>query len=1188
MSNHYFKCPALPASGLTQTWRGLPGASRALSLLSAVQQATQPTFLLAVTRDGNETEDLFEALQFFSGSSQAQSNTSPVNTQTKEQVSVVQLPDQETLPYDHFSPHPDIISDRLNTLYRLQNDNALQHKGICIISAGALMARLCPRSYINQHSLVVQVGETLRIEQLKRRLVEVGYQHRESVFEHGDFAVRGSVLDLFPMGSQLPYRIELFDTEIESLRTFDPENQRSLDRIDALSILPAGEVAFDKTAINHFRDQWHNEFNHDPDICPVHGDTVAGIISAGIEAYLPMFFDSTETIFDYLPEHSVICSYPELEDSLQGFRREAERRYTQQNIDPTRPLLAPDKLFLAIDECFGAIKRSGHIKICGLPAIEPSHPERGEYVFNCSTNAQLLIDDHSKTPLQNIENFILDSEHEHTKLLFCVDSLGRREVLLEKLNAAGIATVAVEQWGDFLTSDDQAHQAHGVSVTSFNRGAWLHDLNIAIVAEPELFGITIKPKARKNRDKNTLAEATIHSLVELRVGAPIVHIDHGVGRYLGLECMPVPVSQNHSIDAEFMTLEYAGGDKLYVPVTAMHLISRYMGGDENTAPLNKLGTDSWGNAKRKAIANVRDVAAELLAIYAKRKAMQGFAHGLEADDYRRFCEQFPFEETVDQQNAIDAVVSDMQSQQAMDRLVCGDVGFGKTEVAMRAAFVAVNNSKQVMVLVPTTLLAQQHFQNFQDRLADWPVKIDTLSRFRSASEQKSVLANFASGNIDILIGTHKLIQKSIVAKDLGLVVVDEEHRFGVSQKEQLKRLCANVDLLTMTATPIPRTLNMAMAGLRDLSIITTPPARRLSVKTFVREKQTSLVQEAMLRELLRGGQVFYLHNDVSSIERTAREIEELLPDARVTVGHGQMPERQLEQVMADFYHKKYNVLVCTTIIENGIDIPNANTIVIERADKFGLAQLHQLRGRVGRSHHQAYAYLFIPQRKRLTKDAEKRLQAIEESQDLGAGFMLATHDLEIRGAGELLGSDQSGQIQSIGFSLYLDMLDRAVNSLNAGEEIDLTSPLEIQGEMNLHLPALIPHNYLPDIHNRLILYKRIASAESNEALRDIQVEMIDRFGLLRDEIRNLFTLMELKLAARPIGIKKIDSGERGGFVEFTTKTTVDPMTIVSMVQDSPHIFQLKGATRLNFKLDLPESSDRIEWVSALILQLSNA
>ncbi|MBT8148455.1 MAG: transcription-repair coupling factor, partial [Gammaproteobacteria bacterium] len=853
----------------------------------------------------------------------------------------------------------------------------------------------------------------------------------------------------------------------------------------------------------------------------------------------------------------------------------------------TRPLLAPTKLYQEVDECLGNIKALGHVKLQATTENTGNlRAERGEYAFNCSANPQLSIDDHSNEPLQNLQNFLLDAQYQHLNCLFCVESMGRREVLLEKLKNAGVNCIAVDDWPAFIDTCKAGKRQHGVVVSGFNQGAQLNDLQIAIVAEPELFGVAIKPRARKNRDKNTLAEATIHSLVELRCGAPIVHIDHGVGRYLGLDSMPVPVSHGHSIDAEFMTLEYAGGDRLYVPVTSLHLISRYMGGDENSAPLNKLGTDSWGKAKRKAIANVRDVAAELLAIHAKRRSLTGYAHVLNDEDYRRFCDQFPFEETVDQQQAIDAVVDDMQKLESMDRLVCGDVGFGKTEVAMRAAFVAVSNSKQVMMLVPTTLLAQQHFQNFQDRFADWPVKVDTLSRFRTASEQKTVLAQLANGTIDILIGTHKLIQKTINTKDLGLVIVDEEHRFGVSQKEQLKRLCAHVDLLTMTATPIPRTLNMAMAGLRDLSIITTPPARRLSVKTFVREKQASLVQEAMLRELLRGGQVFYLHNDVNTIERAARELEQLLPDARVAIGHGQMPERQLEQVMSDFYHKKYNVLVCSTIIETGIDVPNANTIIIERADKFGLAQLHQLRGRVGRSHHQAYAYLFIPNRKLLTSDAEKRLQAIEEAQDLGAGFMLATHDLEIRGAGELLGSDQSGQIQSIGFSLYLDMLDRAVSSLNNGEEIDLTSPLEILGEINLHIPALIPDDYLPDIHNRLILYKRIANAESNDALRELQVEMIDRFGLLREEVKNLFTLTQLKLAARPIGIKKIDAGEHGGFVEFTAKTHVDPLAIVKLVQESPHIFQLKGATRLNFKLDLPESRDRVEWVAGFIADLA--
>lgn len=1163
-----FKLPR-PKPESLHKWYGLSGVSRTLAIYQSVK--LHQHFALLIVKDGSDMQDCYEALSFFASDDNS--------------INIFKFPDTETLPYDHFSPHHDITSDRLHTLYHIQK----QTVGICLVTASSLLSRLCPRDHINKDSLVVSTGESFDVEAMKNRLVQVGYQHRETVFEHGEFAVRGSLIDLFPMGSDLPYRIELFDTEVESLRTFEPESQRSIDRIDAISILPAGEIRLDEPAINQFRDQWHHQFNQNPDICPIYQDTLSGITSAGIEAYLPMFFENTETIFDYIPNNTTVFSLSDLETSLSGFLAETYRRYEQHAIDPTRPLLPPIKLYLTLDECFQKLNQCSHISLDSKDLNELANSERGEYQFAVSANTTFLIDEHSKQPLANIEKAILENQQGIDAFLLCVESIGRREILIEKLTSNNLNALPVNSWSDFysLKQSNQYQPLIGIAISGFNTGSSFYDDNIAIIAEPELFGVAIKPKARNQKEKQNLAEATIHSLLELRIGAPIVHIDHGVGRYLGLERIPVPVSAGKSIDSEFLTLEYSGGDKLYVPVTSLHLINRYMGGDESSAPTSRLGSESWRATRKKVIANIHDVAAELLAIYAKRKSMQGYACSMAEEDYAKFSEQFPFEETIDQLTTINAVINDMQSETAMDRLVCGDVGFGKTEVAMRAAFMAVSNSKQVMLLVPTTLLAQQHCTSFEDRFADWPITINSLSRFKSASEQKQILESFQQGKTDIIIGTHKLIQKDIKPKNLGLVIVDEEHRFGVRQKEQLKRLCANVDLLTMTATPIPRTLNMAMAGLRDLSIITTPPARRLSVKTFVHEKQDSLTKEALLRELLRGGQVFYLHNEVNSIERTARELGELIPDARIAIGHGQMPERELEQVMSDFYHKKYNVLVCTTIIETGIDIPNANTIIIERADKFGLAQLHQLRGRVGRSHHQAYAYLFIPNKKLLTKDAEKRLQAIEEAQDLGAGFMLATHDLEIRGAGELLGDEQSGQIQSIGFSLYLDMLDRAVTALKSGEEIDLSAPLTVQGEINLHLAALIPDDYLPDIHNRLMLYKRIANAQTTAELRELQVEMIDRFGLLTTEIKHLFAIMTIKLACIPLGIDKIDAGPEGGYIEFSKQTHIDPMKIVSLVQNDPQTYQLKGATRLSFKMQLIEPQQRIEWIQNFVDELAS-
>lgn len=1170
MSLELLPASATPAIGQIHAWHSLPGASAAVALLASLQR--EKRFALVITKDASDTQEWYEALRFFAAD----------NSDFCLRI----FPDREVLPYDYFSPHPDIISERLSTLYHLQNETF----GVCLVTTSTLLARVCPRSYVNRDSLVIQVEQKFDAKQIKIQLENAGYQHRDTVFEHGEYAVRGSLLDIFPMGSEFPYRIELFDDEVSSLRTFDADTQRSLDKIERIEILPAAEVCLDQQAINTFRDQWHIQFKQNPTVCPIYQDVLAGIPYSGIESYLPMFFDSTDSLLDFLPDNSVLFSYPEFEKTASDFLANVSDRYEQQAIDPTRPLLSPNNLYLRVDECFARMSDFSRITTTANELEQKQNTARGLFSCAAATNPQLLIDDHAENALTRLQAFLTSSPKHSADtrhVLFCVESLGRREIFAEKLKAIGINAINCETWQDFtaaVESNNHTPQT-GIAVAAFNKGASFAASGISIIAEPELFGVNIKPKARSNKERNLLADSAIHNLIELNVGSPIVHLDHGVGRYLGLEHMPIDGGAGKIIDAEFLTLEYAGGDRLYVPVTSLHMISRYMGGDESQAPLNKLGSENWGNAKRKAIANIHDVAAELLDIYARRKSMQGFAFEVIDNDYQRFCDKFPFEETVDQKATIHAVIQDMQKDTAMDRLVCGDVGFGKTEVAMRAAFLAASNSKQVMVLVPTTLLAQQHFQNFQDRFADWPIAIETLSRFKTSKEQSKVMASFKNGTTDILIGTHKLIQKDIEPNDLGLVIVDEEHRFGVRQKEQLKSLCANVDLLTMTATPIPRTLNMAMAGLRDLSIIATPPAKRLSVKTFVHEKQTGILKEALLRELLRGGQVFFLHNDVSSIERAAQELRDLLPDARVAVGHGQMPERELERVMSDFYHRRFNILVCSTIIETGIDIPNANTIIIERADKFGLAQLHQLRGRVGRSHHQAYAYLFVPNRKLLSRDATKRLEAIEEAQDLGAGFMLATHDLEIRGAGQLLGDEQSGQMQSVGYTLYLDMLERAVTALKKGESVDLAAPLNILGEINLHLPALIPDEYLPDVHNRLILYKRIASADSRDKLRELQVEMIDRFGLLTDEIKNLFVIMEIKLRCIAIGIAKIDTGENGGYIDFTSNTSVNPMTIVGLVQNDYETFKLTSATRLTFSQFLPESQQRLQWISALVDQL---
>ncbi len=758
-------------------------------------------------------------------------------------------------------------------------------------------------------------------------------------------------------------------------------------------------------------------------------------------------------------------------------------------------------------------------------------------------------------------------------VLFCAESAGRREVFGEFLARAGLRPVDAENFAAFR--DGNAKLALTVAPIEC---AALTDA-FALITETQVFGVRADTEARRDA-RSVDSDQIIRNLTELHIGAPVVHIDHGVGRYLGLRTLEIDGALS-----EFLTIEYADDAKLYVPVTALHLISRYGGADEANAPLHRLGSDQWDKAKRRAAEKIHDVAAELLNIYAHRQARQGTALTAPDDEYQRFVDQFPFDVTSDQRRAIDEVIADLTNPKSMDRLICGDVGFGKTEVAMRAAFVAVQSRKQVVILVPTTLLAQQHYESFRDRFADWPVQIEAVSRLRTESELAAVRQRLSSGAIDIVIGTHKLLNSKFAFRELGLVIIDEEHRFGVRQKERLRTLRAEVDVLTLTATPIPRTLNLAMGGIRDLSIIATPPARRLSVKTFVVQRRKHLIREAISRELARGGQVFYLHNEVRTIEQTATEIGELIPEARIGVGHGQMPKRRLELVMSDFYHRRSNVLVCTTIIENGIDIPNANTMIMDRADKFGLAQLHQLRGRVGRSHRQAYAYLLIPHPKALTQDARKRLEAIEAAGELGVGFSLATHDLEIRGAGELLGEDQSGQIESIGFSLYMDMLDRAVRAIRAGKTPDLDAQLTPHQEVNLRVPALIPEDYLPDVHTRLILYKRISSAEHRDALDELRVEMIDRFGGLPNATKTLFEVTALRLTAAALGIARIDFGPTGGRIEFASDTRVDPIALVRLVQREPNSYRLEDGTRLRVTAKLDDAQARFDHVAHLLDRL---
>jgi transcription-repair coupling factor (superfamily II helicase) len=1138
------RLPPLPAASGKQHWGNLPGAALSLAIAEAASNAKRFTLLL--TADSQSAERLQEELAFFA-----------------PELPVLHFPDWETLPYDLFSPHQDIVSQRIATLYQLPE---LSH-GVLVVPITTALHRLAPKRFLLGSSLVLDVGQKLDVEQMRLRLEAAGYRCVDTVYEHGEFAVRGALIDLFPMGSALPYRIDLFDDEIETLRTFDPENQRSIDKVESIRLLPAREFPLKKEAVTGFRARFRERFDVDFRRCPIYQDLSTGITPAGIEYYLPLFYEETATLFDYLPEDSQVFSLPGIEQAAEQFWNDVRNRYEERRVDPERPLLPPAELFMPVEDCFARLKLWPRV-VASQQDVEPGI---GRERFPAQPLPELAIESKASEPLGKLRQFL---DGFPGRVLFTAESAGRREVLLELLARLKLRPQEVEGWGGFLASEE--HLA--IAIAPLDEGLLLDE--VALVAESPLFGQRVMQRRRREKSRDG-GDNVIKNLTELREGAPVVHIDHGVGRYQGLVTLEIEGQAQ-----EFLLLQYADEAKLYVPVASLHLIARYTGSDDALAPLHKLGSETWQKAKRKAAEQVRDVAAELLDIYARRAARQGYAFKDPQVDYETFAAGFPFEETPDQQAAIDAVREDLLSAKPMDRLVCGDVGFGKTEVAMRAAFIAVHGGKQVAVLVPTTLLAQQHYNSFRDRFADWPVRVEVMSRFKSAKEVQNAITELADGKIDILIGTHKLLQDDVKFSNLGLVIIDEEHRFGVRQKEQLKALRSEVDILTLTATPIPRTLNMSIAGMRDLSIIATPPARRLSVRTFVMEANNPTIKEALLRELLRGGQVYYLHNDVKTIEKCAADLQTLVPEARIAIGHGQMRERDLEQVMSDFYHKRFNVLVASTIIETGIDVPSANTIIIERADKFGLAQLHQLRGRVGRSHHQAYAYLLTPPRKAMTDDAQKRLEAIANAQDLGAGFVLATHDLEIRGAGELLGEGQSGQIQAVGFTLYMEMLERAVKAIRKGEQPNLEQPLGGGPEINLRLPALIPEDYLPDVHARLILYKRIANAADEDGLKELQVEMIDRFGLLPEPTKNLVRLTLLKLQAEKLGITKIDAGPQGGRIEFSADTSVDPMVLIKLIQSQPNRYKFEGATLFKFQVPMERPEERFNTLEALLERLA--
>ncbi|MFJ5432869.1 transcription-repair coupling factor [Pectobacterium sp. CHL-2024] len=1073
---------------------------------------------------------------------------------------VTTLPDWETLPYDSFSPHQEIISTRLSTLYQLPN----MTRGVLILPVNTLMQRVCPHSFLHGHALVLKKGQRLSRDKLRSQLEQAGYRSVDQVMEHGEYATRGALLDLFPMGSEEPYRIDFFDDEIDSLRLFDVDTQRTLNEVPHINLLPAHEFPTDKTAIELFRSQWREQFEVRRDAEHIYQQVSKGVWPAGIEYWQPLFFsEPLPSLFSYFPTNTLIVNTGNIEQSAERFWQDIQQRFESRRVDPMRPLLPSDSLWLRVDGLFTELKAWPRVQL-----RTDTLPEKAANVnLAYLPLPELAIQHQQKSPLDTLRRFI---EQFEGQIIFSVESEGRRETLQEllariKLNPTLISTL--EQAQDRGTYLIIGASEHGFIDTLRQR---------ALICESDLLGERVSRRRQDNR-RTINTDTLIRNLAELRPGQPVVHLEHGVGRYAGLTTL-----EAGGIKAEYLILAYAGEDKLYVPVSSLHLISRYAGGADENAPLHKLGGDAWSRARQKAAERVRDVAAELLDIYAQRAAKSGFAFKHDKTQYQLFCESFPFETTPDQAQAINAVLSDMCQPLAMDRLVCGDVGFGKTEVAMRAAFLAVENHKQVAVLVPTTLLAQQHFDNFRDRFANWPVKIEMISRFRSAREQTQVLEETQEGKVDILIGTHKLLQSDVRWRDLGLLIVDEEHRFGVRHKERIKAMRADVDILTLTATPIPRTLNMAMSGMRDLSIIATPPARRLAVKTFVREYDNLVVREAILREILRGGQVYYLYNDVENIEKATQRLAELVPEARIAIGHGQMRERELERVMNDFHHQRFNVLVCTTIIETGIDIPSANTIIIERADHFGLAQLHQLRGRVGRSHHQAYAYLLTPNPKAMSTDAQKRLEAIASLEDLGAGFALATHDLEIRGAGELLGDDQSGQMTSVGFSLYMELLESAVDALKAGREPSLEDLINSQTDVELRLPALLPDDFIPDVNTRLSLYKRIASAKTTAELDELKVELIDRFGLLPDASRYLLQIAALRQQAQALGIRRIEGNEKGGFIEFSEQNRVDPSHLIGLLQRDPGTYRLDGPTRLKFMKDLSDRPQRIEFIGSLL------
>ncbi|GLR13016.1 transcription-repair-coupling factor [Chitinimonas prasina] len=1142
---HLLPIPPLPPAG-QRTRLVLPAGSSDASLLAAMAEQVKPLALLAA--DAQTAARLKDEIAWFAPGK-----------------NVVLLPDWETLPYDSFSPHHDLISERLATLWQIRQQQA----DVIIVPVQTALMPLPPVEYLTAYSFFLKAKTRLDVEKLRSDLAFAGYSHVTQVYGPGEFSIRGGLIDLFPMGSTLPYRLDLFDSDIETIRTFDVDTQRSIYPVPEIRLLPAREFPLDDNGRAKFRSRFREVFEGDPSKSRVYKDISSGLIPPGVEYYLPLFFDQTATLFDYLPADTLLAQHGDLMQACDRFWADTQSRYKMLAGDRDRPLLPPNELFIGTDRFFALMKPYRRLELSAeAPAVEDAR----ETAWREASRGlpDLRVDRRADNPIQKLADFVDGFDG---RVVLLAESLGRRETLHQYFAEYGLSVAVAETWQDCLASTERV--LLGVSPLA----AGFIVSGMAVITEADLYGHS-STLSRRKAQKRSNAEGMLRDLSELKVGDPVVHEQHGIGRYMGLVSMDLGEGVT-----EMLLLEYAGSDKLYVPVAQLHLISRYAGGAEDSAPLHKLGSGQWEKAKRKAAEQVRDTAAELLNLYARRAAREGYAFGFKPHDYEAFADGFGFEETADQAGAIEAVIADMTSGKPMDRLICGDVGFGKTEVALRAAYVAVADGKQVAVLVPTTLLAEQHFQNFSDRFADLPVRVAELSRFRSKKEVDAAVAGMESGSIDIVIGTHKLVQDGIKFKNLGLVIIDEEHRFGVRHKEQLKALRSEVDVLTLTATPIPRTLAMSLEGLRDFSVIATAPSRRLAIKTFVANWSDGVIREAVLRELKRGGQVFFLHNEVDTIINMHEKLAALLPEARIGVAHGQMRERDLEQVMRDFNQQRFNLLLCTTIIETGIDIPNANTIIMNRADKFGLAQLHQMRGRVGRSHHQAYAYLLVPDIKALTASAQKRLEAIQQMEELGSGFYLAMHDLEIRGAGEVLGDDQSGEMQEIGFSLYSAMLNEAVKALKKGVEPDLNAPLGVATEINLHSPALLPNDYCPDVHERLVIYKRLANCETNDELDDMQQELIDRFGLLPPPAKILLDCHRLRLVAKPMGVLKLDASEIAISVQFAAQNTLDPMKVMKLIQTKRN-YKLAGPDRLRVESALPDPAIRAVRVKELLAELS--